>query len=76
MNGLDLAEEIQEDSGGRVPVVLLSARASDQDISRGYRHGARYYITKPCEPRTVLDVVDYFIGDLEPEEREALERRL
>lgn len=76
MNGLDLAEEIQEDFAGRVPVVLLSARASDTDIARGFKHGARYYITKPCEPRTILDVVDYFIGDLEPEERAALERRL
>lgn len=76
MSGIDLAESIQEATGGRVPVILLSARAKDADIAQGYRRGARYYITKPCEPRAVLDAVEYFIGDLGPEERAALERRL
>lgn len=76
LNGLDLAEEIAESSGGRVPVVLLSARASDGDIVQGYKHGARYYITKPCEPQTILDVVDYFVGDVDPDKRAEIEARL
>ncbi len=76
LSGLDLAEEIDEDSGGRIPVILLSARSSDGDIVKGYKHHARYYITKPCEPQTILDAVDYFVGDVDPERRAAIEARL
>lgn len=58
MNGLDLAAEIQDNFGNRIPIVLLTALTSDADIVKGYRRGARHYITKPCEPRTILEVVD------------------
>lgn len=76
MSGLDLAEEIHEESGGRIPVVVLSGLTSDADIVKGYRRGATYYITKPCEPDSVLNIVDYLVGDLDREERELLETQL
>ncbi|MBI2899712.1 MAG: response regulator [Planctomycetes bacterium] len=76
MSGLDLAEEIRDGTMGRVPVVLLTAKTGDGDISEGYRRGASYYITKPCEPRTVLNIVDYLVGDLDLAERERLETQL
>lgn len=76
LNGLNLAEELIENSHGTVPVVLLTALGSDRDISEGYRKGVRYYLTKPCEPRTLLNVVDYLVGDLDPEERDLLAAEL
>lgn len=76
LNGLNLADEIIEVSGGRVPVVLLTGRASDQDIIEGYRHGATYYITKPCSPRTVINIVDYLVGGFDRLRREYLETQL
>src|SRR5436189_53561 len=54
MNGLDLTSELREEYGDSLPCVLLSARTSDQEIADGYRSGARFYITKPCEPDRVV----------------------
>lgn len=76
LNGLDLAEELREICGPDLPIVMLSARDSDRAIAEGYRRGASYYITKPCEPREVLDIVDYLVGDIDPTERAAIEARL
>jgi DNA-binding response OmpR family regulator len=76
MSGLDLASELREEYGDTLPIVLLSAKSSDQEISDGYRTGARYYITKPCEPDRVLNIADYLVGNLGPGERELLESKL
>jgi DNA-binding response OmpR family regulator len=61
MNGLDLASEIRDDYGDEFPLVLLSARTSDREISDGYRSGAATYITKPCEPESILRVAEELI---------------
>lgn len=76
MNGLDLAEEIRETHGDAFPIVFLSARGSDAEIMEGYRRGASYYITKPCDPRTVVNIADYLLADLDPLERRLLEAQL
>ncbi len=62
MNGLDLASEIREEYGTTLPVVLLSGRTSDEEISEGLRSGARYYVTKPCDPDRILDIADALVG--------------
>jgi DNA-binding response OmpR family regulator len=72
MNGLNLVEEVQDSFGGRVPVVVYSALNGDREMADGYRRGARFYLTKPCGPQKVLDVVDYLIGDLDDTERKLL----
>ncbi len=76
MNGLDLASELCEEYGDTLPLVLLSARSSDQEIADGYRTGARYYITKPCEPERVVNIADYLLRDLGPRERELIGSKL
>jgi DNA-binding response OmpR family regulator len=76
LNGLAVAEEVKGGFAGHIPVVMLTARSTDSAIIEAYRRGATYYITKPCEPRTVLNIVDYLVGDLDKEERRLLETRL
>jgi DNA-binding response OmpR family regulator len=76
MNGLDLASELREEYGDSLPFVLLSAKSSDQEIADGYRTGARYYITKPCEPDRVVNIADYLLRDLGPRERELIGSKL
>lgn len=61
MNGFDLTEEIRESFGGKIPVLILTALASDADVVNGYRRGARQFITKPCEPRALLEAVESFV---------------
>jgi len=62
MSGLDLAGEIQETLDHPIPIILLSALSADADIIRGYRRGARHYVTKPCEPRYLVEVIEDTLG--------------
>jgi DNA-binding response OmpR family regulator len=57
-------------------VILLTARSEDREVLGGYKQGADYYITKPLRPAELLNIVDYLIGALSPEERSRLETTL
>jgi DNA-binding response OmpR family regulator len=73
IDGCALARRIHDVYHDLIPLVILSARASAPDVTAAYRDGAKAYLAKPCRPEQLLDVVDYFAGDLDDEEREALE---
>jgi two-component system sensor histidine kinase/response regulator len=50
INGLQVLKAIREVSEPvDLPVILLSARASNKDIAQGLDAGANDYITKPCD---------------------------
>ncbi len=56
MDGLQALKRLKEDpSMPFIPVILLSAKVLDEDVLRGYKMGADYYITKPFTPTQVLD---------------------
>jgi DNA-binding response OmpR family regulator len=73
IDGRALARKIRSVYRDLIPLVMLSARSSSADIAAGYEDGASAYLPKPCSPERLLDVVDYYVGDLDREEREALE---
>ena len=72
LDGLQTLEALRE-RGHQLPVLLLTAQSGDDDILGGYKRGADCYLTKPLKPASLLNVVDYLIGDLSPEERARLE---
>ena len=76
LDGLEVTRRLRERFHDRVPVVLLTAAGSDRDMAAGYAEGASYYLTKPCDPAKVVNIVDYFAGDLGESDRNALEARL
>jgi DNA-binding response OmpR family regulator len=76
IDGRELARRIREQYRGLFPIVIHSAHATDADRWAGFRHGADYYLPKPCEPHQLLDVVDYYADRLDPEERQFIESRL
>jgi len=76
MDGLETMAKLRERGFGDVPVVLLTAQCSDEDLLEGYRAGAGYYLTKPFKPVALLRIVDYLIGDLSPEQRQSLMMQL
>lgn len=54
MDGITAARMLREDSATRnIPIVMLTARASDADIWEGYQSGVASYVTKPLD----LDVL-------------------
>jgi DNA-binding response OmpR family regulator len=51
-----MLREGTENSG--VPVILLTARAQEADIERGFAAGADDYIVKPFSPRELASRVE------------------
>jgi len=76
MGGLDLAEKIRENTRGKTPVVFLTALDSEEASFEGHEHGGAFMIGKSEKPQKVLDVVDYFAGDLDEPERELIKHQL
>jgi CheY-like chemotaxis protein len=63
MSGLEVLDRIRANPAyATIPVVLLTAKAQDQDLLEGYRVGADYYITKPFTPRQVLYGIGLVLG--------------
>lgn len=76
MDGIETMERLRDLGFDHVPVVLLTAQKSDQDLLDGYRAGAGYYLTKPFVPNALINIVDYLIGDLSADQRERLALQL
>ena len=59
MNGLEVLQRLRSDDVTRdVPVLLLTARAQEDAIERGFAAGADDYVVKPFSPRELLTRVD------------------
>ncbi len=55
MSGLELTRALKKDKDMReVPVIMLTARAEEQDKVTGLEGGADDYVTKPFSPRELL----------------------
>lgn len=58
VDGFDVLRQLKDDPASRdVPVILLSARAQDEDRRRGYALGVEEYVTKPFDPAHLVEVV-------------------
>jgi DNA-binding response OmpR family regulator len=56
---MDVLKKVKSDSDlKRVPVVMLSARGQEADISTGKEAGADFYFTKPFSPIELLSTVE------------------
>lgn len=62
MSGLDTLQKIrQEATLAKVPVVVVSAKAADQDRANAIKAGANEFVTKPFRVKTIQDVVEKYI---------------
>src|SRR5690349_5231350 len=52
LDGLDVARSLRRD--GRVPIIMLTARADESDKLVGLELGADDYITKPFSPKELV----------------------
>ncbi len=58
LDGLAVLTALKADDATRdIPVVMLTARASDADHGEGWEAGADYYITKPFDLEELLRFV-------------------
>ncbi len=62
MNGFLVLETLQEDEKTmNIPVLVLSAKAEEEDIKKANQLGATDYITKPVEPDKLLGIIRKYI---------------
>lgn len=71
MSGLELTRLLKKDPATReVPVIMLTARAEEEDKIRGLEGGADDYITKPFSPRELLARIKAVLRRGAPDEDE------
>jgi DNA-binding response OmpR family regulator len=51
-----------DDATARMPVILLTARAQEHDVQRGFEAGADDYIRKPFSPQELRARVQAILG--------------
>jgi len=59
-DGYDILVGLKADEATRdIPVVMLTAMASDKDVWAGWQAGAAYYMTKPFDPEHLLQFIEH-----------------
>ncbi len=59
MDGLDLLEKLRDEvSCSHIPVIFLTAKASDEEKKLGLEKGALVYLTKPFDERILRSTID------------------
>jgi DNA-binding response OmpR family regulator len=59
LSGLDLCREIRQRPGvDDIPILLLTAKAQEADVERGFALGADDYVVKPFSPRELASRLD------------------
>jgi two-component system, OmpR family, alkaline phosphatase synthesis response regulator PhoP len=66
MDGLETLKRIRANPATRnLPVLMLTAKAQDQDVFKGYQNGADIYLTKPFNPKQLLTFVDRMFSEVD-----------
>jgi len=52
LDGLDVCRTVRAESD--IPILMLTARSTEDDVLRGLDHGADDYLTKPFSPRELV----------------------
>lgn len=58
MDGFAALQKLKEDDASKdIPVIMLTAKAQDADVFKGWQSGADLYLTKPFNPSELLTFV-------------------
>jgi two-component system, OmpR family, alkaline phosphatase synthesis response regulator PhoP len=70
MDGFELLQILKQDpETAGIPVIMLTAKAQDADVFRGWQGGVHMYLTKPFNPLQLLTVARrIFEEEEQPEE--------
>ena len=66
MDGFEVLKELRGNPETKdIPVIMLTAKAQDADIFKGWSSGVDSYLTKPFNPRELLVFVERILQSLE-----------
>jgi len=58
MTGFEVLEALKKNpETENIPVIMLTARAQDSDVLRGWQSGVECYLTKPFNPMELIAFV-------------------
>jgi two-component system alkaline phosphatase synthesis response regulator PhoP len=59
MDGFAVLNELRKNPATReLPVIMLTAKASDSDVFHGWKSGADCYLTKPFNPMELVTIIN------------------
>ena len=63
LNGYEVTRQLRADPAtAAIPVILLTARVQEADVSRGFEAGADDYLRKPFSPQELRSRVQAILG--------------
>ncbi|PLX77456.1 MAG: two-component system response regulator [Desulfuromonas sp.] len=63
IDGYEVCRQIKANEATRhIPVVMLSAKKSKEDLVKGEQAGADWYITKPFKSAMVIETIQRFLS--------------
>ncbi|HEX5449766.1 MAG TPA: response regulator [Gaiellaceae bacterium] len=63
MSGMEVTRRLREDPRTeRMPIILLTSRSLDKDVTSGFDAGADDYVTKPFSPQELLHRARAILG--------------
>ena len=62
IDGYEVAQQLRADPAtAALPIIMLSAKAQEEDIRRGVEVGVDEYVTKPFSPEHLVHVVSEYL---------------
>ena len=66
MDGFEVLQTLRKNPSTReLPVIMLTAKAQDADVFRGWQNGVDCYLTKPFNPMELISFVKRIFKSLE-----------
>ena len=63
LDGFEVCDQIKKNPATKnIPIVLLTARKTPEDVSRGEEVGADQYITKPFKSAMVMETIEQLLN--------------
>ncbi len=63
LDGFEVCQRIKQNPETRsIPVILLTAKKTPEDVARGEEVGADQYITKPFKSAMVMETIERFLS--------------
>lgn len=63
LSGLEVCRELRSnDDTATIPIIMLTAKAQEADVERGFELGATDYVIKPFSPRELVSRVQAALG--------------
>jgi two-component system alkaline phosphatase synthesis response regulator PhoP len=69
IDGYEVAQRLRADPAtATLPIIMLSAKAQEEDIRRGIEVGVDEYVTKPFSPDQLVQVVSEYLKRIQKPE--------